>query len=240
MKLSISASLLIFSISAAQVTKLPLMKTVHAIAFLKKHLPLNPIIVEAGAFEGQDSIKLAQTWPKAAIYSFEPVPQIFERLQNQTKSFPQITCYQLALGTKSGTANFITSEEPKKPDIPSMSGSLRMPKEHLNHSKTLFKKSITVNTITLDEWAQKNNINKIDLLWLDTQGTELDILRASPLILKNIGVIYTEVEFVEAYEGQALYADVKNFLENNGFQMIARDFDEPARYWFGNAVFIKQ
>jgi len=231
---------LLSGLGAQQVARLPSNRTTHLILFLKTCLPENPVIVEAGAFDGGDSVKFVRTWPHAKVYSFEPVPENFVRLVDLTKSFHQITCYQCALSTTTGSARFITSEEPRNPNIPSMSGSLRAPKEHLKYSKTLFKKSIMVDTITLDEWAQKNNVTAIDLLWLDTQGTELDIIKASPRMLKNIGCICLEVEFVEAYEGQALYAEIKSFLEQQGFELVACNFEEKSTRWYGDAIFVRK
>jgi len=40
------------------------------------YLPANPVIIEAGAFNGSDTIKLAKKWPQATIHAFEPVPAI--------------------------------------------------------------------------------------------------------------------------------------------------------------------
>lgn len=231
---------LLSGLVAQQITRLRSRATTHLVSFLKNYVPEDAVIVEAGSFNGSDSVKFVQTWLYAKVHAFEPVPEIFELLVKRAKKLPQITCYQYALSTTTGSACFITSEEPRKPNIPSMAGSLRAPKEHLKYSRTLFKKSIMVDTITLDEWAQKNNITTIDLLWLDTQGTELDIIKASPNILKNIGCICLEVEFVEAYEGQALYAEIKDFLEQHGFELVARNFDEQPHHWFGDAIFVRK
>jgi len=83
---------------------------------------------------------------------------------------------------------------------------------------------------------------------LDLQGSELDVIMASPIILNTVKAIYTEVEFIEAYKGQHLYTDVKNFLESQGFKIIAKDFtNEEAetkkidigQKWYGNILFAK-
>jgi hypothetical protein len=60
-------------------------------------------------------------------------------------------------------------------------------------------------------------------------------------------VVYTEVEFVEVYEGQYLYEDIKSWMNANGFRLAATDFDETQiateiehhRYW-ANALFVKR
>jgi len=73
-------------------------------------------------------------------------------------------------------------------------------------------------------------------MWLDMQGYELNALKACSAILKTVKVILTEVEFVEAYEGQYLFVEVKQWLEQQGFTMIART---AYPHWFADALFVR-
>lgn len=210
-------------------------------ACIKKYLPSNPIVLEAGSFDGNDTKKMAQLWPYGTIYAFEPVPENFANLEKNSSNYLNVQRFSVALSDKNGTAEFFNSAYANTPDVPSQSGSLLSPKEHLDYDhNVVFNKIISVPTITLDDWAQQNGVTRIDLLWLDMQGYELNVLKASPNILKTVKVIYTEVEFVEAYAGQYLYQDVRKFLEAQGFLLVARDFDEPSQYWFGNAIFVRK
>ncbi|MCL4360891.1 FkbM family methyltransferase [Candidatus Dependentiae bacterium] len=211
---------------------------IQAISIAKKFLPNNPLVLEAGAYDGEDSINLSHNWPHGFIYSFEPVPQLFNKLLNNTNNIKNIKTYELALGDFIGLAKFYVSEFNDKPGIPGQSSSLLAPKEHLIHApQVLFKNEIEVQVTTLDDWAKKNNIDHIDFMWLDMQGYELNMLKASTEILKTVKVILTEVEFVEAYKGQYLFKDVKEFLENQGFKMIAIN---NACSWFGDALFVRK
>jgi FkbM family methyltransferase len=210
-----------------------------ALNHIKEYLPDNPIIVEAGSFDGKETIKMANLWPKGHIHAFEPVPAIFEKLKNNTSHLPNVHCYPMALSDQNGNATLYVSEKPQKPGIPSQANSLLKPKERLEISPLIFPHKIQVPTITLDTWAQTHNIDRIDFLWLDLQGFELPVLKASEKILSQVKVIYTEVEFIEAYEDQALYEDVKSWLESQGFTMIGKDFQDNPAWFFGNALFIK-
>ena len=234
-------------VSLISVVQLPQFQPKPVLELVKKYLPDNPFIVDAGAYEGHESVLMAQLWPKGCVFSFEPVPEIFNILIRVTDKYSNIKRFPIALSSSNGSAKFYLSEEPEIPNIPSQSGSLRPPKEHLNYSGTCFKRQISVPTITFDRWAEQNEIEKIDFLWLDMQGTELDMLKASPKILKTVKAIFTEVEFVEAYEGQALYKEIKSWLESEGFTMIAKDFGNPldrnnggSVTWFGNALFVRK
>lgn len=212
-------------------------KTIDTIA---QFLPKNPVIVEAGAFDGNDTNKMATRWPAGTIHAFEPLPEIYERLTHNTQKHSNILYYPYALSSKNGSDLFYISEKPTKPGIASQAGSLHKPKDRLTRSPIIFPRTTQVTTITLSTWAQENNIKQIDLLWLDTQGHELTILQAAESFLINIRVILAEVSFIESYENQPLYNDVVQWLEKHGFEHVGCDFENQTKSFFGNALFINK
>lgn len=212
-------------------------KTIETI---KQFLPDDPIIVEAGAFDGNDTRKMALQWPKGIIHAFEPVPEIYERLLKNTSMLPNVRHYPLALSDHTGTSEFYISEKPSKPGVASQAGSIHKPKERLSKSPIIFPRMTTVQTITFDQWADENGVSVIDLLWLDTQGHELVILQAAPKMVPNIRVILSEVSFIESYEGQPLYEDVVAWMAEHGFEQVGRDFADTNQTFFGNALFVRK
>ena len=78
-------------------------------------------------------------------------------------------------------------------------------------------RTVTCPSITLDQYCASNGITSIDAIKLDTQGSELDVLKAATRILKTVSLIDIEVEFNELYEGQPLFCDVDYFLRSHGF-----------------------
>ena len=56
---------------------------------------------------------------------------------------------------------------------------------------------------------------------LDTQGTELRILKGGSELLKNnkIRHIQVEVEFVSLYKNQCLFCDVDSYLRRYGYYL---------------------
>ena len=73
-----------------------------------------------------------------------------------------------------------------------------------------------VNTVRLDDVAEIR-AQSCDLLKLDTQGSEAEILAHASETLKNCLIVETEVEFVQLYEDQPLFADVDQLLRGQGF-----------------------
>ena len=212
-------------------------KSYQALEHIKPFLPDNPVIVEAGAFAGYDTVKMANLWPKGTLHAFEPVPELFDTLCKKTAPYNTIHCYPLALSDVTGTASFYIAEKEHKPGVPTQAGSLRKPKKRLEYSPIKFPRTITVKTVTLDDWAEKNKIDHIDLLWLDMQGHELSALQGGTALLKKVKAIHTEVGFIEGYKDQPHYDQVKKWLKNHGFDEIGRDFENQENWFFGNALF---
>lgn len=71
-----------------------------------------------------------------------------------------------------------------------------------------------VDTVRLDDVAETAGL---DLIKIDIQGAELMVLRNAAARLAGALAIHAEVEFLEMYRGQPLFADVAAFLRGHGF-----------------------
>jgi IS5 family transposase len=61
-------------------------------------------------------------------------------------------------------------------------------------------------------------LDDVDCIKIDVQGSELAVFQNASRVLRGTLLIQTEVEFVELYQGQPLFADVDTFLRAGGFQ----------------------
>lgn len=200
---------------------------------LKKYVPDNPVIIDCGAHVGSDSIELVKMFPRAIVHSFEAVPGVFDSLKHNTRKFGNIFCYNLALSNKTGSAAMYVSSGSSD-----ASSSLLEPTGHKeDHPDVYFRNRIEVATITLDDWAEKNNITKVDFLWLDMQGFEYQMMQASSRILPTVKLIHTEVSMREAYAESLIYKDLRKWLEGHGFSVVAEAI--PKGSDMGNALFVK-
>ena len=186
------------------------------------------------------------------MHAFEPVPELYQRVRQRIRSAKNANAYELALSDEVGTAVLHVSEYEGSPDVPSASSSLFEPKDHLEAFPAIkFEKTITVETTTIDAWAEKRGIPRVDLLYLDIQGAELAAMKGAPRMMETVQVVLTELEFVELYADQPRYGEVKSWLEGQGFQMIAGNF-HPLRprqalfragdqqQKFGDAIFVRR
>lgn len=70
----------------------------------------------------------------------------------------------------------------------------------------------------LDTICRREQISP-DVLKIDTQGTELDVLIGAGEYLQRAIAVELEVEFMEQYEGQALFADIDQYMRSQGFTL---------------------
>lgn len=83
------------------------------------------------------------------------------------------------------------------------------------------KDHVDVPALSLDAAAEKYRFSDISLLKVDTQGTELDILKSGiHVVLPSVVGVYIEAEFLPLYKHQALFGNVHDFLQSNGFRLV--------------------
>jgi FkbM family methyltransferase len=82
------------------------------------------------------------------------------------------------------------------------------------------EKTFTSDAITLDKFIGEHEDLSPDFLKLDTQGTELDILKGAEKSLANIALVEVEVEFMTHYDGQPLFHDVSAYMMDHGYELL--------------------
>ena len=138
-------------------------------------LPTNPVIIDCGAHVGIDTIELAKIIG-SKIYAFEAVEDVYAKLLINTSNISNISCFNLALNSYDGTADFFVSSGSSDG-----SSSLLKPKEHItDHPDVYFEKIHKVACRKLNTWASENKIATVDMLWLDMQGAEQQMLLHLP------------------------------------------------------------
>jgi len=89
---------------------------------------------------------------------------------------------------------------------------------------------VEVDAISFDNFCEENNINA-DFLKIDTEGTELEIMKgAANQIQNNILGLRSEVAFDYIFEGMPLFGDLNKFMLDNGFYLLNIDYDGKGDY----------
>lgn len=165
-----------------------------------------PVIFEVGASTGTDTVRLAAI-RNSLLHVFEPDPRC--KFANMPSN---VTVNKKAVSNENGTAEFIQSDTKQNLNI--YSGSLLEPKNHLTtHKHVAFDNRIQVDTVTLDSYCHRNNIESIDFIYMDVQGAESKVFEGAENILKKTKYIYTEYSDFEMYDGQKPLLDLLKQLK---------------------------
>jgi FkbM family methyltransferase len=205
------------------------------ISILEKFLGTNsPVILEAGAFDGADTLRFANLWADGKIYSFEPVPNLFEALSVKVAGYKNIQIFDKALvGNSEKNIELYTFSNS---EFKHGSSSILKPVAHLEISPEVkFGDVKKVSAITLDEWVIENDLTRIDLLWLDLQGAELQVLKAGAKALSITKVCHVEVSRYPLYEGGAKFSEIHELMVQQGFQLKVCRIPVVS----GNALYVK-
>ncbi|KKP54425.1 hypothetical protein A3K02_01540 [candidate division WS6 bacterium RIFOXYD1_FULL_33_8] len=145
----------------------------------------NPFIVDIGAHIGISVLYFKDIYPNSEILAFEPNPISFEILKEniQINGLRNITLVQKAIYKEIGTVILYID------DTDEMWGSNSSLKEKSWNGleKT---KPIQVQSTTLQEYVKDKEY--IDMLKIDTEGTELSILNSNKHILSKVQNISVE------------------------------------------------
>jgi FkbM family methyltransferase len=189
----------------------------------------DPIILDIGCNDGSTTRWFLSIFPKARVYCFEPDPRARKRFLTSGQD-ERATLFSCAIGNSDEIRDFyqsggvpIASPERIKefPEGWDFSGSIRRPKEHrILDPGITFNHVIKVEMKKLDTWIQEMNIGKIDLIWADVQGAEIDLILGGQKALANTLLFYTEYSNHELYEGQINLYEIVRLLRE--FEIIKK------------------
>lgn len=167
--------------------------------------------------------------PKDVAYLFEPHPRYYKELEDEFSNMENIHLFNLALSNKIGYIDFYQTKKANCSSIlepNSLDDSIKDREEIKSYTKSL------IQCDTLDNVLK--DVNIVDYMKLDTQGSEYEIILGGSDIIKRTRFIKCEVEFTESYINQKLYNDVKSLLESFGFKETHLQKNSK---WHGDAFF---
>ncbi|OGQ61256.1 MAG: hypothetical protein A3G92_07525 [Deltaproteobacteria bacterium RIFCSPLOWO2_12_FULL_38_8] len=144
--------------------------------FIKKFLKPGMVFMDCGANMGFYSLVAASSVTSSGhVYSFEPTPSTFARLQknlNESK-FKNIQAFACALGETKGEAHIFQLDSFNH----GMNTLAPMHKEAID--------TATCHVFSLDGMLSEQKIQKPNLIKLDVEGSELAVLRGATKLLKD-------------------------------------------------------
>ncbi|MFD2572893.1 FkbM family methyltransferase [Spirosoma soli] len=175
--------------SLYQVFKEIFMADVYEIDALALQLPAQPVVIDVGANAGFFDIQLLSKIEKATIYAYEPMPANVKTLQHTLDQNPRlqqnIKLFQMAVtGLPLDKLDLFAEAEENSQVVASRFAEFNENNTH----------KLTVSCVTLTDIIQKNDLQSIDLLKLDCEGSEYDIIyNTAPELIKRIRKMVIEV-----------------------------------------------
>lgn len=185
----------------------------------------NPVCVDVGANIGQSVHKIKNVFPSSTVHCIEPLETQFLLLKNNTSQYDTVFCYNVAFDSQDGVRDFYVNRHQVMLSSlyklnKNSKDSIALNRPERSHSNFLDSDVVSVQCSTLDSWAEKNNISHIDLLKMDTQGSEPEILKGGIEILKSTKVIVSELMFYDLYEKRNSFYDLEKTLLPLGFELF--------------------
>jgi FkbM family methyltransferase len=172
---------------------------------------------DVGANDGSTALKAQKQFPQARIFAFEPHPETFLRLKDATMHYSAIDPVQAALGAEAGDqVMHVYDISAINSLVPNARYAVRFGK-HSSSSKV-------IKCTTVDLFCGERNINKIDVLKIDTEGFDLEVLKGAPAMLKRgaISFVYFEFNDIQPDENSAggALAPIDEFLRRYQYRFI--------------------
>ncbi|MEM7359292.1 MAG: FkbM family methyltransferase [Pseudomonadota bacterium] len=133
-------------------------------------------VLDIGANTGVYSLVASAQRPDCKVYAFEPMPGIYSRLSKNVKSnaFSNLHSHNLALSDKNGSLEFYY-----RPAITVPTGGSAAKSDWPDTEK------VDVPCVSLDFFHEKEGLDKIDLIKIDTEMTEPVVLKGGSKVIER-------------------------------------------------------
>ena len=185
------------------------------------------VIFDIGANTGIFSLLARGFNPSAKIYGFEPQPNIYDCFSKQIAlNHFDIKAYQLALSNQNGSTKFYNYGFDTF-NSNTTAGSLNQEFRNL-----ATQQAIDVETIRLEDFLKRENIDRIDLMKIDVESFEPQVLEGAGEALKNLQpIILIEIQSDEVGKKvqdllHPMQYDIYNIDEHKGLVKVEKLIDQ--------------
>lgn len=187
------------------------------------------IIFDIGANDGFNSVKDARNGD--IVWAFEPHPGFCDIIKPQITHLPNYNLIEKAVSDFNGRAAFNIY---KSEDCSSLSTTSDNFGQHWKNLENKMDNLLTieVDVITIKKFIMQNKIPRIDWMYCDAQGHDLNVLKGMGeywRILKSGMLETVKDDNVKLYKGQYTLEEVKSWLEERGFlidKILTNDWRE--------------
>lgn len=176
-----------------------------------KKLPKAPVVIDIGANAGYFNVILFSKLKTATVYAYEPIKSNYELFKknislNSVLKKGVHLFNKAVTGTPQGDIELFMETESDNSVIASVYADFDKQNQHI----------VKVPTISLEEIIRENNLQKIDLIKIDCEGSEYPILYETPAnIWQQVSLLTIEVHNLDDEKRNVNH--LKTYLESHGF-----------------------
>lgn len=192
---------------------------------VKQLIEPNFSVLDIGANLGYFSKNFARLVKNGKLISIEPVPVFFETLSFFMKKFPNVSLYNVALGTEKGTITMV---------LPESNGMIRTGLPHIAESEE--EKQLHANQeVEIVKGSELlADVDHLDYIKCDIEGYELNVFKEiKPVLEKHLPFVQIEIAEKNLPEMMDLFSSLGytqfgikdfKFIEETGKQAEDGDF----------------
>ncbi|MBU1908863.1 MAG: FkbM family methyltransferase, partial [Verrucomicrobia bacterium] len=152
------------------------------------------VVLDVGAEDGADSLMFSsQVGTEGRVYAFEPDPANREKLGLALDAKPNIIMVPLALGEAEAEVRFISQKSLSHIARPDEEGGM------------------AVRVVSVDQFVRESNLQRVDLIKLDTEGYEVPILKGAAETIRKFKP-KLQVSVYHKQQGRDDLADVPDLI----------------------------
>lgn len=188
-------------------------------------LPTALTVVDGGARGGLRELRRLHS--RVDLHAFEPEPEACRAL-SALKGYRSVHPVPAALSSRPGRAVLHVARKPSmssllEPDLAAYRRHFGRMADYPAWARAIETvQHVEVDATTLDEWSRGAHHPWVHYLKLDTQGTELEVLRGARTLLTDarVSVVRCEVAFLPVYTSQVLFPQLTRFLKDEGYGLV--------------------
>ncbi len=163
-------------------------------------------VIDIGANIGLTALRMAAVLGGGKVYAFEPDPQNYSHFQHhiQSTGVRNIEAFQCALGSEEGMGN-LCNDEPRN------RGCVWIDTVDANESSP-------VHVTTVDHFCATEGLSHVDLIKVDTEGTELAVLKGARKVIERwMPRLFVEVDEHNLQRARGSSGALWDFLVGAGY-----------------------
>lgn len=174
------------------------------------------LILDVGANDGAFARDVRTDGFARRIISFEPTDEAFDRLNSDSVRDPLWECRRVALGNDDRETEIRIAANSSSSSLLAMN-----PLHVLSAPESAYVGTQAVRLARLDSLRDDLRLTgERAFLKVDVQGYELEVLQGAVESLADVLAVECELSLAPLYEGQALFADLVEWLRAPGFVLV--------------------